>query len=212
MKCEPTVFVVDADESTREAVCNLASTMNLPCQVFASGHEFLDAYDPSQPGCLVLEVKIPGVNGFQIQERLADQGAVLPLVFLTAQATVSIAVRAMRAGAVHFLEKPFRDHELWDTIQEAIQVDKEQRSAWIQQQELKERTAQLTSDEQMVFEMIAEGRSKKYMANKMGVCVRTVEIRQTQLMRKLRAKSALDLLRFALVANDGHSLLVQSST
>lgn len=198
------VFVVDADDATRDAVRDLAHTMNLRCRAYALGQEFLDAYADSEPGCLVLDVRIPDINGFEIQERLTAQGATIPVVFLTAQATVSIAVRAMRAGALDFLEKPLRENELWNVIEEAILVDKRRRRLAAERERLTNRLAQLTPKEQEVLEMIARGKSKRDIASEIGVCVRTVELRRKQLMRRLGMRSLVELVHFAVLACDGH--------
>lgn len=206
MNNEPTVFVVDADVPTRDAVRDLASLMNLQCEAYSSGLEFLNAYAPSRPGCLVLEVRIPGINGLEIQQRLAAQGAAIPLVFLTAQPTVSIAVRAMRAGAMHFLEKPFREHELWDTIQEALLFDDRRRSASAERRKLEQRMAALTSKERLVLGMIAEAKPNKAIASEMGVSLRTVELHRKHLMKKIGLHSSVELVRFALIACDGRAL------
>lgn len=205
MTSEPTVFVVDADGPTRDAVRDLVHTMNLQCEAYVSGEEFLEAYDPSRPGCLLLEVRIPGISGLQIQERLASEGAAIPVMFLTARATVSIAVRAMRAGALHFLEKPFRQHELWDAIQEAVLLDEQRRRLAEQHQEIEDRLAQLTPKERQLLRMIAAGESKKAMACSAGVSVRTIELRRTRLRKKLGLTSSIELLQFALLAGDRHS-------
>jgi FixJ family two-component response regulator len=202
---EPTVFVVDPDGRTREAVCDLADMMNLRREAYPSGREFLDAYAPSRPGCVVLEVRIPGINGLEIQERLNAQGATSPVVFLTAQAGVSLAVRAMRAGAVHFLEKPFREPELWDAIQEAIRLDTRRRSAQAERNRLEGHLEQLTSTERELLAVIAEGKPKKTTASSLRVSVRTIELRQKRLMEKLGFDSSMELLRFALLTCDGHA-------
>jgi len=205
MKNEPTVFVVDSDAPTRDAVRDLAYTMNVACEAYGSGRDFVDAYDTSRPGCVVLEVRVPGMNGLDIQERLATQGAVIPFVFLTAQPTVSIAVRAMRAGAIHFLEKPFREHELWDTIREAIFLDAMRRQALAKRRELDDQLARLTPEEHHVLEMIAEGKSKHVVAAEVGVSVRTIELRRKHVMKKLGLGSVFQLVRFALSACDRDS-------
>lgn len=205
MRSEATVFVVDADVPAREAVRNLACMMNLRCKPYASGHQFLDVFDHSQPGCIVLEVRIPDINGFEIQERLAAQGTATPVVFLTAQATVSIAVRAMRAGALHFLEKPVRENSLWDVIEEAVRIDKERRCSVARREALDGRLGQLTPKERQVLEMIAQGKSKTAIASEIGICLRTVELRRKQLMKQLGMHSMVELVHFALLAFDGHS-------
>jgi FixJ family two-component response regulator len=205
MKNEPTVFLVDADAPTRDAVRDLVYTMNLPCEAYTSGRDFLEAFDPSRPGCIVLEVRIPDINGLQIQERLAAERAVIPLVFLTTQTTVSIAVRAMRLGAVHFMEKPFREHELWDTVQEAISLDARRRRAAERREMIEGRLARLTPKEQQVLGMIAEGKSKQTIAAEVGISVRTVELRRSRLMKKLGLGSLVELVVFALGASNGHA-------
>lgn len=202
---EPTVFVVDPDGRTREAVCDLADMMNLRCEGYRSGREFLDAYAPSRPGCVVLEVRIPDINGLEIQERLTAEGVMSPVVFLTTQAGVSIAVRAMRAGALHFLEKPFREPELWDAIQEAIRLDTRRRSARAERKKLKDHLGQLTFAERELLAIIAEGKPKKTAASSLRVSVRTIELRQKRLIEKLGFDSSMELLRFALLTCDGHS-------
>ena len=205
MNSEPTVFVVDADGAIRDAVRTLVHTMNLQCEGYASGREFLEEYGPDRAGCLVLEIRIPDINGVQIQERLAAEEASLPIIFLTNQATVSIAVRAMRCGAVHVIEKPFREHELWDAIQEAIELDRSQRESARHRQALQERMEQLSEKERELLKLVAEGKAKEAMAEELGVCVRTVELRRTQLMRKLEFTAPIELIHFALAASDGHA-------
>jgi two-component system response regulator FixJ len=202
MKSEPTVYVVDADGHTRDAVRSLVYMMNLRCETYPSGQDFFDSFSAAQPGCVVLEVRIPDINGLEIQARLAAQGSLVPLVFLASPSTVSIAVRAMRAGALHFLEKPFREHELWDAIQEAVSLDRRRRTEFVQRQQLDGRLARLSAKERRLLEMIALGTPKKAMAAELGVCIRTIELRRNDLMRKLDVSSATDLVRFAVLACD----------
>jgi FixJ family two-component response regulator len=204
MSTQPTVFVVDPDGPTRDAVRNLVSTMELQCEAYDSGQEFLDQFDPSRPGCVVLEVRVPGIDGLQIQKTLIERGAALPVVFLSGRASVSIAVHAMRAGALHFFEKPFRDYDLWTAVQEAVQLDHQRRLAKLRQEELDERLGVLTEKEYAVLEMICEGRTKKAMAMEMGVSVRTIEHHRTQLARKLQVHSLAGLLHFAMSLKNGN--------
>lgn len=195
MQTESTVFVVDKDARNRVAVSDLAGQMNLRCLGYESGRAFLDAYDNSLVGCLVMEVRIPDMGGLQIQQHLAQEAATLPVIFLTAHADAATAVRAMRAGALQFFEKPFHESDLWDAIQEAIALDRElrrERAAQLQRQELLER---LTSKERDVLEMVIEGKSSKAASEQLGVCVRTVELRRSSLMKKLEVSSLTDLLR-----------------
>src|SRR6266567_1584161 len=181
MKRQPTVFLVDPDGLTRDAVKSLTNLMDLHCEAFGSGQEFLDALDPDRPGCVVMEIKVPGINGLQIQQRLRETGVIFPVIFISAGPSVSIAVHAMRAGALHFLEKPVRENDLWSAIQEAIQLDQRRRQVKLQQQEVDERVGTLTEKEQAVLEMIAEGLAKHSIADELGVSVRTIEHHRTQL-------------------------------
>jgi FixJ family two-component response regulator len=203
MECEPTVFVVDPDEATRRFVEQVVANMNLPCEAFTTGRDFLEAEVLDRPGCLVLEVRIPGVNGLQIQQHAKRQRSLLPVVFLASDATISIAVRAMRDGAVNFLEKPVREHELWDTVQEAVKLSARRQAIGMRHQHCKDRLARLTDKELQVLTLIAEGRSRKYIASALNVCVRTVELRSTSLMRKLEIDSMAELVHFAVLAMDG---------
>jgi len=199
----PTVFLVDPDGPTRDAIRNLVYTMNLACEAYASGHDFLQAYTAPRSGCLISEVRIPGISGLEIQQRISAQDPTLPLIFLATQPTVSIAVRAMRAGALNLLEKPLRDHELWDAIEEAIRVNRERQGAWAREQECRRRLAQLKPAERDILQLMAEGRSKKWIATAIGVCTRTVEIRRTQVMSKLNASTLKELVQYALLAQEG---------
>jgi two-component system, LuxR family, response regulator FixJ len=205
MNRQPTVFLVDPDGLTRDAVKKLTNQMDLRCEAFGSGQEFLDALDPDQPGCVVLEIKVPGINGLQIQQRLREAGVMFPVIFISAGPSVSIAVHAMRAGALHFLEKPVRENDLWNAVQEAVQLDQRRRQAQLQQQEVEERVGTLTEKEQAVLEMIAEGLAKHSIAIELGVSVRTIEHHRTQLMRKLQTSSLTGLMQFALSRKNGHS-------
>lgn len=190
-----TVFVVDHDAQDRAATSEVVRQMKLGCLEYDLGQKFLDAYDPSWPGCLVVEVRLPDVGGLQIQRSLSERDATLPVIFLTAHADASIAVRAMRAGALQFLEKPFREHELWEAIQEAVAVDLETRREWALEQELTERMANLTTKELDVLERIVEGDSNRTIAEELNVCMRTVELRRSSLMNKLEVESLTELLQ-----------------
>ena len=128
MSRQPTVFLVNPDELTRDAVKKLTNLMDLQCEAFMSGQDFLAALDPTRHGCVVMELKVPGINGLQIQQRLRELGSTLPLIFISSRPSVSIAVHAMRSGALHFLEKPVRENELWNIIQEALHIDEQRRA------------------------------------------------------------------------------------
>lgn len=199
---QATVFVVDGDIATRDAVLGLARTMNLQGEAYSSGQAFLRTDLQARPGCVILDVRVPDTNGLAVQQELAASDVTLPVIFLTSHATVSIAVRAMRAGAVNFLEKPLREHELWDAIQDALVMDKQRRRLRRQRHQYRERLSRLDSKEVRILTMIAEGRSKRAIAAEMEVCVRTVELRRTQIMKKLNFESIVELVHFALTASE----------
>lgn len=198
MDADTTVFVIDEDAGTRDTICDLVHTMNLRVASYGSGQEFLEAYDPSLPGCLVSEVRIPGINGLQLQKCLADRGITLPMVFVSAHADISIAVRSIRAGAVHFLEKPVRADELWDAIQEAILLDQALRQSRQRYQSQRECLSRLTPKERHVLDMVVKGKKNRTIASSLGISIRTVELHRAKLMKKLRVRSLTELLRFAL--------------
>lgn len=203
MDLEPTVFVVDADGPNSDAVCELVCTMNLRCERFSSGQDFLEMYDNSRPGCVVLDVKVPGINGLQIQQQLARWPDPPPVIFLSGRCEVSVAVRAMKAGAIHFLEKPFREYELWDAVQEAITQDRQHRTDRARRQALNRYVGVLTFKERQVLGLLAEGKSNRTIARELDISVRTVENRRAKLMKKLGIKSPTELLHLAILVNDG---------
>lgn len=207
----PTVFVIDPDGATCAAIRELASIMNLQCQAFTSGREFFAAYSDSAPGCLVLEVRIPDMSGLQVQRRLRSLGASLPLVFLSTHNDVSLAVELMRGGAVHHLQKPFRSLELMHAIQEALDRDQARRRAQRRQQRVLEAIAVLTTKERAVLRLCGEGMGNREIASQLGISLRTVELRRTNVIKKLRLKSPAALLHFALLAKrKGRSSLAPS--
>jgi two-component system, LuxR family, response regulator FixJ len=200
MSSPPTVFVIDPDRAVSASIAAVAAKMELRSESYVNGEEFLAGFDRHRPGCVVLEIRVPGSNGLQVQQRLADVHATQPLIFLTTAASVSIAVHAMRAGALHFLEKPFHEHDLWTSIQEAIQVDQRRRQTSSSHEEIQSKLKVLSEKEFAVLELLAECKSKGAMAQDLGVSVRTIEHHRTQLMRKLRINSIPGLLHFALSA------------
>lgn len=205
-KRRPTVSLVDPDASTHEAVRQLVDLMSLRCEVFTSGEDFLRSDVLLRPGCALLEVRVPQINGLQIQQQLSDAGSCLPVIFLTTQASLSLAVRAMRAGAIHFLEKPFREDELWEAIQNAIEADAQRRRQVASARRRQEQLSSLTADEREVLRMLGQGQSKRAIARELDVCVRTVELRRSQAMKKLGITSTLELLRWVLMTGEenGH--------
>jgi FixJ family two-component response regulator len=173
---------------------------SLRCEAYCSGRQFFAAYDPSRPTCLVLEMRIPDMGGLQLQRRLLRSGSPLPLVFVTSHVDVSMAVEAMRGGAVHVLEKPLRPLELWSAIQEGVAREVGRCREQEQQRKMRQRVASLTRKERQVVQLIADGKSIKVMATALGLCVRAVELRRRSLMKKLGLHSPLELMRFSILA------------
>jgi FixJ family two-component response regulator len=181
--------------------------MNLGCQTYASGKEFVDAYDSSRPGCVVLELRIPGADGMQVQKFLNPTGGGFPVIFLTAYPDLSIAVEAMRAGAVNFLEKPARSRELWTAIEEAIELDCQRRQVGAWRQKLSDRLGVLTPKEREVLWMIGKGKASKEIASALQVTMRAVQKHRASLAKKLEASSLLDLVDIGFrTATDGNQI------
>ena len=208
MNTLPTIFVVESDRATCESIRKIADVLELRCEVYATGWEFLDAFDPHRPGCMVLEISIPGVNGLEIQQRLVEMGATLPMIFLTASASVSVAIHAMRMGAFHFLEKPPREHDLWLAIHEAIQIDQERRKAKSIQEATDAQIGTLSEKEFVVLGMLADCKSKGAMARELGVSIRAIDCYRTRVMRKLKTDSIAGLMRFALTMKNSSPRLL----
>lgn len=168
-------------------------------RAFASAAEFLAAYEPQQPGCLVLDVAMPQMNGLELQRKLAQDKIDLPIVFITGHGNVPMAVGAMQAGAVGFLEKPFPEQALWDNIRKAIEVDAQNRRRKVRRCRAEELLAQLTKGERDVLDLILQGKTNKEIATALKLSVRTVEDRRAKLMRKTQVGSVAELIQVATV-------------
>ncbi len=201
MAAEPTVYVIDADAATRAALGELADGMNLACQSYASGSEFFAAYTDSAPGCLVLEVWLTDSSGVEVQRRLVARGATLPLIFLTSQNDVSVAVELMRNGAFHYVQKPIRAIDLMRIIPAAIALNQQHRQAQEQRDRILERLAALTPKEREVLDLIAQGLTTATVAAWLKLSPRTIELYRSTIMRKLKIHSPFGLLYFARLAN-----------
>jgi FixJ family two-component response regulator len=191
------VFVIDDDESMRRSLATLLRSVGLDARVFSSPQEFMRAERPDAPGCLVLDVRLPGLSGLAFQERLAKEGIALPIIFITGHGDVPMSVRAMKAGAVEFLSKPFDDQVLLDAIHGAIERDRQRRRHAAQLAELQERYRALTEREREIFSFVIAGRLNKQIAAELGLSVVTVKVHRAQVMRKMLAKSIVDLVRMA---------------
>jgi len=191
----PVVFVIDDDPSMRHAVEDLVASMGLEPRVFASPQEFLQAKRADAPGCLVLDVRLPGASGLAFQDELAKAGIHLPVIFITGHGDIPMSVRAIKAGAVEFLSKPFRDQELLDAIHAGIERDRMQRQATAAVAALQQRFATLTEREREIMALVLAGHPNKRIAAKLGVAEGTVKVHRGQIMRKMLAQSVQELVR-----------------
>jgi two-component system, LuxR family, response regulator FixJ len=194
----PTVFIVDDDNGVRSSIRVLMKSVGLPATPFASAKEFLEAYHPNQPGCLVLDIRMPGMSGLELQEALNEKGAVIPVIFITGHGDIPMAVEAMRHGAFDFLQKPFRDQDLIDRIQQALARDKETRESLREHGRTRARINSLTPREKEVLELLTSGKANKMMAQDLGLSQRTVEIHRAHVMEKMGAKSVAQLVRMVM--------------
>lgn len=200
-----TIFVVDDDEPVRDAIGMLLETVGLPFRSFGSGQEFLDAFEPDMVGCLVLDIRMPGISGLDVQERLLELDAGLPTIFITGHGDVPMAVEAMRRGAVDFIRKPFRDQELLNRVNEALQLGEESRERNASLEDARTRVASLTPRETEVFHRVAKGEANKVIAIELGISERTVEIHRSQAMHKTESRTLADLVRLKLLLDTSES-------
>jgi FixJ family two-component response regulator len=191
------VFVVDDDASMRGALENLLASVGLEVRAFASPQEFLQAKRPDAPSCLILDVRLPGKSGLTFQEDLIRAGTSVPVIFITGHGDIPMSVRAMKAGAVEFLTKPFADQQLLDAIHAALERDRALRREAGLVAELKTRYAGLTARECEVMKLVAAGRANKQIAGDLGISEVTVKVHRGQVMRKMRTRSLADLVRMA---------------
>ena len=191
------VFIIDDDASMRGALEDLVSSVGLAVRAFASPQEFLQSKRPDAPGCLVLDVRLPGMSGLTFQNELARVGVDLPVIFITGHGDIRMSVRAMKAGAVEFLTKPFHDQDMLDAIHTAIGRDRERRRAAVLVAELQERYATLTERERQIMTLVVIGRANKQIAGELDLSEMTVKVHRGQVMRKMQAGSLPELVRMA---------------
>jgi RNA polymerase sigma factor (sigma-70 family) len=194
---EPIVFVVDDDRGLREAIKLLVESVDLRVETFRTAEQFLSSPRPDVPSCLVLDVRLPGVSGLELQRRLARSGVTIPTVFITGHGDVPMSVQAMKAGAVEFLTKPFRDQQLLDAIQQALDRDRADRARRAEQAELRRRLESLTAREREVMRLVLAGLLNKQIAQRLGTSEITVKVRRGRMMDKMGAGSLVELTRMA---------------
>ncbi len=200
MHSNPTVFVVDDDPAIRESLRWLIESVGLNVKIFTTAQEFLGEYDPSNPGCLVLDIRMPGMSGLDLQNELATRHINIPILIITGHAEVPVAVRAMKAGALDFIEKPFSDQLLLDRIRRALEKDGEVRRAHSQHAEVAARLAQLTPREREVMDLVIAGKANKVIASELGLSPKTVEVHRAHVMKKMQVDSLADLVRLGMLS------------
>ncbi len=190
-----TVYIVDDDPAIRIAMQALLESVNIEHEIFASADEFLQDEENHRSGCLVLDIRMPGLGGLELQDELISRGGTLPIIFITGHGDVPMAVDAMQKGAVDFIQKPFRDQELLDRIREALSTDKQRREERERQTEVIGRLERLTNREKEVFDLVVTGKPNKVIAYELDVSQRTVEIHRARVMEKMEARSLAELVR-----------------
>ena len=193
----PTVYVVDDDVSVREALRNLLQSVGLQVELFESADKFLATKPTTTPSCLILDVRLPGLSGLDLQRHIAQTKNEIPIVFITGHGDIPMSVRAMKAGAVEFLTKPFRDQDLLDAVRQAVDRDREARSRETEMADLRERYASLTIREQQVLQLVVRGFINKQMAAEIGISEPTVKLHRARLMEKMQAESLAVLIGMA---------------
>ena len=193
----PTVFIIDDDRGMRQAVQDLVESVGLRAESFATGQEFLGRQPTTDPSCLVLDVRLPQMSGLDFQRRLTEIGMQIPIIFITAHGDVPMSVRALKSGAVEFLTKPFRDQDLLDAIQQALQRDRVAREQQAEIHELHGRYQALTAREREVMGLVVSGMLNKQIASEIGASEATVKIHRGNMMQKMQVGSLIELVRMA---------------
>ena len=191
------VFIIDDDAGVRSAMQRLLKSVGLDAEVFAAPRDFLRRKRPDVPSCLILDVRLPEISGLEVQRKLIDAGVQIPIIFITAHADIPMSVKAMKSGAVEFLTKPFRDQDLLDAIQQALEQDRRAREEQNEFLELRRRYESLTPRERQVLRLVASGRSSKEIASTLGTSEVTAKVHRSQMMHKMLAGSLVELGRMA---------------
>lgn len=200
MSHEQIIYIVDDDEAVRRALALLMKTMGLTAETYASADAFLDAFDPDRAGCLVVDVRMPGMSGLELQAVLAQRQICVPVIIMTGHGDVSMAVTAMKGGAADFIEKPFKNQELLDRIQQCVATSEQLHLDNQQRQRAAERLALLSDREREIMDLLVAGMLNKQIAAELDISIRTVEAHRARIMEKLQTKSLPDIVRIALLA------------
>jgi RNA polymerase sigma factor (sigma-70 family) len=196
---DPTVFIVDDDDGVRSALALLMESIGMPVKTYESAQAFLDKFDPLQSGCIILDIRMKGMSGLDLQERLTQEPIYPPIIIITGHGDVPMAVRAVKAGAIDFIEKPFNDQVLLDSIHRAIEQDAKRRGKAMQLAEIETRLERLTPREHEILNLVASGMRNKTIATNLNISQSTVEAHRAKVMEKMQARSLSDLMRMMLV-------------
>jgi FixJ family two-component response regulator len=202
MDLKPAVYVIDDDDAVRESLELLLDSVDQKTECFASAQAFLDAFSNDMLGCIVLDIRMPGMNGMELQKELNRQGSILPIIFVTGHGDVPMAVEAMQHGAVDFVQKPYREQELLDKVNQALALDNKQRAVLLEKQAIKQRLATLTARETQVMGELVEGKANKVIAAELGISQRTVEIHRARVMEKMGTHSLAHIVRMVIAARE----------
>ena len=197
-------FIVDDDDAVRNSLRLLFKTVGIEAEGFASGDEFLADYDRDWQGCIVLDIRMPGTSGLEVQKILSERGNTLPIIFITGHGDVPMAVEAMQLGAFDFVQKPFRDQELMDRVRQALTFNQENQEETLQKKHVAENFASLTPRESEVMECVVKGQANKVIAMDLEVSQRTVEIHRARVMEKMQARSLAELVRMSMLLEEHH--------
>ena len=194
---DPIVFIVDDDDSVRKALTRLIKSVDLNVETFASADDFLQRESHDGPACLLLDIRMPGLSGLDLQDELVAAGRTLPIIFISAHGNIPLSVRAMKAGAVDFIEKPFEDQTLLDAINQSLKKDRQAKLEQAELREIQRRVDCLTVRERQVFALVVSGKLNKQVAFELGTTERTIKAHRARVMKKMQANSLADLIRLA---------------
>jgi len=196
------VYIVDDDDAVRDSLCFLLKSVAITGNGFSSGNEFLEAYDPDWQGCILLDIRMPGISGMEVQRQLAERNCPLPIIFITGHGDIPMAVEAMHLGAYDFIQKPFHDQELLDRIQQALATYRDSQDELTLRKDVQERYEKLTPREKEVMEAVVRGHANKVIAMDLELSQRTVEIHRARVMEKMQARSLASLVKHSLLINN----------
>lgn len=191
---DPTVYIIDDDEAVRDSIKELVKSVNLNAEIFASANSFLDIYTADKVGCLVLDIRMARMSGLVLQKRLNEMDATLPIIFITGHGEVDMAVEAVKSGAVDFIQKPYHEQSLLDSINDALELDARNRNKNQQADALEQHRAELTTREREVMDLLLQGQTNKLIAKSLGISPRTVEVHRHHILKKYNVNSVTQLM------------------